>query len=50
MMKTILLLAVAVLVSGNPVKNSNKTLLGELIDELDKAMKIIPKETEVRFN
>lgn len=50
MMKTILLLAFAVLVSSAPAKHSNKALLGELIDELDKAVKNFSKETEVRFN
>lgn len=48
MMKTILLLAFAVLVSSSPVKHTDKTLLGELIDELDKAVKNFSKETEVR--
>lgn len=54
MMKTILLLAVAVCVSSTPVTTSikplpDKTLLGELVEELIAAMKDFPKETEVRF-
>uniref|UniRef100_A0A671RZR1 Interleukin 13 n=1 Tax=Sinocyclocheilus anshuiensis TaxID=1608454 RepID=A0A671RZR1_9TELE len=54
MMKTILLLAFTVFVScapaantdKTPVRHTNKTLLGELVDELNMAMKDFPKETE----
>nr|BAM09149.1 interleukin 4/13A [Cyprinus carpio] len=38
-MKTILLLAFAVLVSSTPVENDDKILLGELIDELNREVK-----------
>uniref|UniRef100_A0A673LZK6 Interleukin 13 n=1 Tax=Sinocyclocheilus rhinocerous TaxID=307959 RepID=A0A673LZK6_9TELE len=39
-MKTILLLVFAVLVSSAPAEHNDKNLLGEIIDELDKAVKI----------
>uniref|UniRef100_A0A673HLW6 Interleukin 13 n=1 Tax=Sinocyclocheilus rhinocerous TaxID=307959 RepID=A0A673HLW6_9TELE len=53
-MKTILLLAFTVFVScapaansdKTPVRHTDKTLLGELVDELITAMKDFPKETE----
>lgn len=48
-MKTILLLAFAVFVSGAHLKN-DKNLLGELMNELNAALKTLPKETKVRFN
>ncbi|KAK7130643.1 hypothetical protein R3I94_015953 [Phoxinus phoxinus] len=45
MMKTILLLAFALFVSGAPV-NEGKTLLGELLRQLDGAIKNLPVEPE----
>ncbi|XP_067280369.1 interleukin-13 [Pseudorasbora parva] len=45
MMKiTVLLLAFAVFVSGNPVKDTDKTLLGELVEDLSRALSRLPKE------
>lgn len=55
-MKTILLLAFAVFVSGAPLIEENtsvkeeKTLLRELVHNLETAKKNLPKEPEVRFN
>lgn len=49
-MKTILLLAFAVFVSSASLKNDDKTILGELIDELNAVMKTLPEEHKVRFN
>lgn len=48
-MKTILLLAFAVFASAS-LKNDDKTILGELIDELNAVMKTLPEEHKVRFN
>ncbi|KAF4098236.1 interleukin-13 [Onychostoma macrolepis] len=54
MMRTLLLLAFAVLTSSAPVHNnanssakghSDRKLLGELVDELEKTVKIFSKET-----
>ncbi|KAK9955838.1 hypothetical protein ABG768_015688 [Culter alburnus] len=44
MMKTILLLAFAVFVSSASLKNDDKTILGELIDELNATMKTLPEK------
>ncbi|XP_048023332.1 interleukin-13 [Megalobrama amblycephala] len=44
MMKTILLLAFAVFVSSASLKVNDKTILGELIDELNATMTTLPKE------
>uniref|UniRef100_A0A8C2FGC1 Interleukin 13 n=1 Tax=Cyprinus carpio TaxID=7962 RepID=A0A8C2FGC1_CYPCA len=49
-MKTILLLAFAVLVSSTPVENNDKKLLGELIDELFREVKRFSNNTKVRLN
>lgn len=48
-MKTILLLAFAVFASAS-LKNDDKTILGELIDELNATMKTLPEKHKVRFN
>uniref|UniRef100_A0A8C1S7W4 Interleukin 13 n=1 Tax=Cyprinus carpio TaxID=7962 RepID=A0A8C1S7W4_CYPCA len=48
-MKTILLLAFAVLVSSTPVENSDKILLGELIDELVREVKSFLKQDKEIF-
>uniref|UniRef100_A0A8C1S7M3 Interleukin 13 n=1 Tax=Cyprinus carpio TaxID=7962 RepID=A0A8C1S7M3_CYPCA len=48
-MKTILLLAFAVLVSSTPVENSDKILLGELIDELVREVKSFLKQDKGEF-
>lgn len=45
-MKTILLLAFAVLVSSIPLEKSDKKLLGELIDELNSEVKRLSEENE----
>ncbi|XP_016374051.1 uncharacterized protein LOC107713130 [Sinocyclocheilus rhinocerous] len=45
-MKTILLLVFAVLVSSAPAEHNDKNLLGEIIDELDKAVKMFSKENK----
>ncbi|XP_016307033.1 uncharacterized protein LOC107661779 [Sinocyclocheilus anshuiensis] len=45
-MKTILLLVFAVLVSSAPAEHNDKNLLGEIIDELDKAVNIFSKENK----
>uniref|UniRef100_A0A672RCF0 Interleukin 13 n=1 Tax=Sinocyclocheilus grahami TaxID=75366 RepID=A0A672RCF0_SINGR len=45
-MKTILLLIFTVLVSSAPVEHNDKNLLGEIIDELDKAVKMFSKENK----
>ncbi|KAK9955836.1 hypothetical protein ABG768_015686 [Culter alburnus] len=44
MMKTILLLTFTVFVSSASLKNDDKTILGELIDELNATMKRLPEE------
>lgn len=49
-MKTILLLTFAVFISSASLKNDDKTILGELIDELNATMKRLPREHKVRFN
>uniref|UniRef100_A0A8C2HNE5 Interleukin 13 n=1 Tax=Cyprinus carpio TaxID=7962 RepID=A0A8C2HNE5_CYPCA len=48
-MKTILLLAFAVLVSSTPVENNDKKLLGELIDELFREVKRFSNNTKEIF-
>ncbi|XP_059382795.1 interleukin-13 [Carassius carassius] len=45
-MKTILLLAFTVMVSSVPLENSDKKLLGELIDELEREVKRFSKDNE----
>ncbi|KTF87448.1 hypothetical protein cypCar_00040803 [Cyprinus carpio] len=48
-MKTILLLAFAVLVSSTPVENRDKKLLAELIDELEREVKNFSNDTTEIF-